>query len=79
MPRLTHKPGPGEGGEYLHPYELRIMLAPELHQFIVLEAARLNSRSGQRRTYTIQDVVRAILAAYQEKKIILGMQINPDD
>jgi hypothetical protein len=57
------------------PRDLVIAISEEMRAFLEREAIRL---SRKKRKYTIQDIVRAVLATYYEKRA-MGLLINPDD
>lgn len=51
-------------------------LTPDMHGFLVVEAKRLSQKTGKKTTP--QDVVRALIAAYYEKRMT-GLLVSPDD
>jgi CRISPR/Cas system-associated protein Csm6 len=76
VPRRTHRLVPEEEAIEHIPAILKIRLAPEMVQFLETEARRLSERGKKPRT--VQDVLRALVAAYYEKRMI-GLLLDPND
>ena len=74
MGRKTHASEPEAIEDIRH--RTATLFTPEMHRFLELEAKRLSDKHGK--TYTIQDVIRALVASYYEKRMI-GLLIEPDD
>jgi hypothetical protein len=56
------------------PRELVLAISEQMREFLEREAIRL---SRKKRKYTVQDIIRAVLAAYYEKRA-MGLLIDPD-
>lgn len=80
MPRRSHvKVGPGEGIENIEPYEISITLPAEAHQYLTLLAALLYEKSGRKRTYSKQDIIRSLIESHRVRNFVLEMQLTPED
>jgi len=76
MPRRTHKRKPEECQEDIRP-RVTILLPPKMIAFLEVEAKRYSE--GKRDVnYIAADVVRALITAYYEKRMV-GLMVNPDD
>ena len=56
--------------------DVRVELNLRMREFLDTEAKRLSEAAGRR--YTAQDVIRALVAAYREKRVMY-LIIDPDD
>jgi hypothetical protein len=74
MARQSHKPDE-DVVEYIQPI-LKIIISPEMQKFLSAESRRLSTRT--KRPISSQGIIRALIAAYYEKRMI-GLLVNPDD
>ena len=76
MPRKTHGQLPDEERvEKIDP-NIDLHLGPTLKKFLALEAKHQSEKIG--RHVSMQDILRALLTGYYEKKMA-GLLVNPDD
>ncbi len=75
MPRRTHRAAPEEAREDIRA-RLNIFIPPTMKSFLDLEAKLMSEETG--RYCQPADVVRALIAAYYEKKMA-GLLVSPDD
>lgn len=74
MPRKTHRPE--EVQEDIR-YRVNLQLPPALMHFLELEA-KIYSEGQRDVNYTVADIVRALITAYYEKRMV-NLMVNPDD
>lgn len=72
MARKSHPPPP----EFQPSVNLNVSASVKMHAFLELEAKRLTEERG--RKIKLQDVVRALITSYYEKRVA-GLVTNPDD
>jgi hypothetical protein len=81
MARKTHTPQDDTSiKEYIYK-DTRIMLSDEMRSFLESEVIRLNiklEREGSKDKMTVQRLIRALITAYYEKRVV-GLLVNPDD
>lgn len=76
VPRRTHKSRPEEEQEDIRS-RMVIILPPPMMRFLEIEAKRYSE--GKRDVnYRPVDVVRALITAYYEKRMV-GLMVSPDD
>ena len=75
MPRKTHKLPPEENIEKINSL-IHLDVGNALKKFLELEAKMQTEKLGQH--ITVQDIIRALITAYYEKKMA-GLLVNPDD
>jgi len=76
MPRRTHRSKPEEAQEDIR-RRVTILLNQPMMTFLEVEAKRYSE--GKRDVnFTPADVVRALITAYYEKRMI-GLMVSPDD
>jgi hypothetical protein len=76
MPRKTHKAYSAEATEDIR-FRMSIYVPKEMREFLELEAKRLSEERGERTLPA--DIVRALIAAYYEKRTIAELLVTPDD
>jgi hypothetical protein len=75
MARKAHKVLESEAAEDTRE-DIRVILPPELKRFLETEAKRI--RDNHFKKCTPQILLRALLTAYYEKRMI-GLLVDPDD
>jgi hypothetical protein len=82
MARKTHQPLHDETSKKEEiDKDTRILLTNEMLSFLESEVVRLNiklKREGKKDKMTVQRLIRALITAYYEKRVV-GLLVNPDD
>ena len=80
MPRKTHR-SEEERIERIN-RAFATFLSPQMRHFLDMEARRLTDKKRQikagARRVNVQDIIRALVTSYYEKRTI-GLLVNPDD
>lgn len=76
MPRKTHRVYAEDATEDIR-FRMSIYVPKEMRDFLELEAKRLAEEKGKK--VLAADVVRALITAYYEKRVLLDLLVSPDD
>ncbi|CAB4131589.1 hypothetical protein UFOVP276_31 [uncultured Caudovirales phage] len=81
MSRKTHIPQDEASIQESIRKDTRIILSDQMTKFLEAEVVRLNiklDKEGKKDKMTVQRLIRALITAYFEKRVV-GLLVNPDD